>query len=152
MSPRADGALEETQQQDAAAETSTGSGPLPWDVAGDAAPSAIGAESLGADGGSSGDSADVNMMEQAEQMMAQMELAASSAAQKEQPQLERAPLGRSGSGSGRELHTAGALKLSSEDLQQRQTSNVFRVIRQQMRGDRSLYGQKLADAKRVFAL
>ena len=55
-------------------------------------------------------------------------------------------------GTGGSSPYAGALHLSREERAQRLTNNVFRVIRQQMRGNRSLYGQKLADAQRVFAL
>lgn len=146
MSP-VDGGAAAAAEQESAAETSTGSSVLPWSAAGGGElESAIGTAGLGADGESSDPSAaGVDMMEQAQQMMAQMEAGTSSAAQ-EQPEPEPRP------GLGRCLSTAGALKLSNEEMQQRQTNNVFKAIRQQMRGDRSLYGQKLADAKRVFAL
>ena len=46
----------------------------------------------------------------------------------------------------------GALELSAADKSWRQVGNVFRVIRQQMRSQRSLWGQKLKDAEQTFAL
>ena len=85
-------------------------------------------------------SAAATMMEQAEQMMEQMDQG-----------LQGEGKETVGAGTGGSPY-AGALRLSREEREERQTSNVFRVIRQQMRGNRSLYGQKLADAQRVFAL
>lgn len=46
--------------------------------------------------------------------------------------------------------SAGALKLSEEELAERGTKAVFHVLRQAMAADRSLYGQKIKDARSVF--
>ena len=51
----------------------------------------------------------------------------------------------------RGTHTgAKSYHLSGEEKQQREVSNVFRVIRQEMGADRSLFGQKLGDAAHTF--
>ena len=93
--------------------------------------------------------AEVSIMERAEQMMQQLE----HGAPESQPADEPLPLFRSAEDEAAASHLQrGALHLSREERGERQTNNVFRIIRQQMRGDRSLYGKKLADAQRVFAL
>lgn len=57
-----------------------------------------------------------------------------------------------GRATGRSVADAKTLKLSEEELLARQVDNIFRVIRQQMEGARTLYGKKLKDAKQAFAL
>ena len=47
---------------------------------------------------------------------------------------------------------AAVVKLSEEELLARQVENIFRVIRQQMQGARTLYGKKLKDARQAFEL
>lgn len=53
---------------------------------------------------------------------------------------------------GKTIAEATRLKLSEEEIQSRQIDNIFRVIRQQMQGNRSLYGKKLKDARQAFRL
>lgn len=48
------------------------------------------------------------------------------------------------------LHTAGALSLSKEELVERGMTSTFRILGQAMANNRSLYGQKIKDAKGVF--
>ena len=46
----------------------------------------------------------------------------------------------------------GALHLSKAEKEDRETSNVFRVIAQQLRAHRSLYGHAMATARDAFRL
>ncbi len=48
------------------------------------------------------------------------------------------------------MSSAGSLELSQAELLQRGTKAVFRVLREAMATNRSLYGQKIKDAKGVF--
>jgi len=49
---------------------------------------------------------------------------------------------------GRTVADSEAIKLSEEELLARQVDNIFRVIRQQMEGARTLYGKKLKGKSR----
>ncbi len=57
---------------------------------------------------------------------------------------------KAGRADGRSVADAKVLRLSEEELLARQVDNIFRVIRQQMQGARTLYGKKLKDAKQAF--
>eukprot|EP01046_Picozoa_sp_COSAG06_P024576 COSAG06_NODE_2011_length_7849_cov_3.030581_1_plen_849_part_00 len=53
----------------------------------------------------------------------------------------------------RSTHTqAQVLRLSEEEKRAREVENIFRVIRQEMGQDRTIYGQKLGDARHTFGL
>lgn len=59
---------------------------------------------------------------------------------------------KAGRADGRTVADSKTIKLSEEELLARQVDNIFRVIRQQMQGARTLYGKKLKDARQAFLL